>query len=225
MALLVLPLLGCSQESSPTTPDTDPDARPAPACDLGRAPQEDDPEVAADPVLFDVVDDTAVMTGTIGVDFPHRLCDLAGADPEVTTIEVADVPGSSTPGFEVLDGGRVARALGYTTIVPGDGQVESGGVDFFLAGAERIIEDAACLGVHSGDVDGVSLADLPRDDPEHDAYLDYFADMGIDEEFYWFTLEAAPPEGIHYLTPDEIERFGLVTGTPPTVDCPLPDDG
>ncbi len=70
----------------------------------------------------------------------------------------------------------------------------------------------------------VAAADLPRDDPEHAPYLEYFAAIGISPDFYWFTLEAAPPDGIHYLTPTEMVEFGVVTGTPPIRGCALPDD-
>ena len=31
-------------------------------------------------------------------------------------------------------------------------------------------------------------------------------------EFYFFTLEAAPFDSIHFMTPEEIARFGLETG-------------
>lgn len=218
-ASLTLLLTGCVAES-------DLEDLPA-ACDLGPAPAEPDPEVAADPVEFDVEGDTAAMVGTIGADFGQRICDLARDEPQVQTISLIDVPGSSTEENQTLDGGRAARALGFATVVPGDGQVESGGVDFFTSGTERTIADGGCLGVHATEIDDgngpVSAADLPRDHPEHQAYLDYFAEMGIPTDFYWFTLEAAPPAGIHYLTPEEIVEFDLVTTVPPTVPCQLPD--
>ena len=200
------------------------------SCPLDPAPAEPDPEVAEWPVEFEVVDeDTAVMTGTIGADFVHRVCDLAREQPAVTEVVLLDVPGQSTPGNETLEAGQVMRALGYTTLVPGDGQVESGGVDLFLAGEQRLIEDGGCLGVHSTEItygdEVISAADLPRDDPEHQPFLEYFEAMGIDPGFYWFTLSAAPAGGIHYLTPAEIEQWGLVTGPVPTVECPLPNEG
>jgi hypothetical protein len=168
------------------------------------------------------------MTGTIGADFVHRICDLAADRPAVAQIEMLDVPGSSTPGNEALQGGLVLRAEGYDTYLPGDGIVESGGVDVFLAGRERVVADGGCLGVHSTEIDlgdgPVAAADLPRDDPEHAAYLEYFDAIGVSQEFYWFTIEAAPPDGIHYLTPAEMVEFGVVTGPPPAQGCALADD-
>ncbi len=200
-----------------------------PTCDLGPVPEETDPEVAADPVAFDVSGEVAVMTGSIGADFVHRVCDLTSDAPAVAEVEMFDVPGSSTPGNETLAGGLVLRAAGMDTFLPADGRVESGGVDFFLAGEQRTVQDGGCLGVHSTEIDvgdgPVAAADLPRDDPEHQPFLEYFAALGIPTEFYWFTLEAAPPDGIHYLTPQEMVRFDVVTSAPPEQGCALPDEG
>ena len=35
--------------------------------------------------------------------------------------------------------------------------------------------------------------------------------MGIPEAFYWFTLEAAPPEGMHWMTEEEMKKYGIYT--------------
>ncbi len=44
--------------------------------------------------------------------------------------------------------------------------------------------------------------------------VDYYADMGIDEEFYWFTLDAASSDGIHWMTQDELSSYGLTNTEP-----------
>jgi hypothetical protein len=234
----LLLLAGCTAAEpdgdAPPQPTAEPEDASAgqlladPTCALGEPPEEPDAEVAQDPVAFQVVDGIAVMTGTIGADFVHRVCDLTAANPTVSEVEMLDVPGSSTPGNESLDGGLVLRAEGLDTVLPGDGIVESGGVDVFLAGNDRTVADGGCLGVHATEFDfgdgPLSAADLPRDDPEHAPYLEYFAAIGIPADFYWFTLAAAPPDGIHYLTPAEMAQFGVVTGAAPEQPCPLPDD-
>ena len=43
-------------------------------------------------------------------------------------------------------------------------------------------------------------------------FLEYYREMDVPEDFYWFTLDAAPPERIHWMSDDEILVFGLVTG-------------
>ncbi len=227
----VVILVACSEDDGAGAFDAladEPGALDDPGCDLGAAPSETDPEVADAPVTFDVQGDVAAMFGNIGADFVHRVCDLIGDNPEVTVVEVVDVPGSSTPGNETLEGGLVLNSSDLATIVASDGQVESGGVDFFMAGTTREVADGGCLGVHSTELDDgdgpIAAADLPRDDPEHEPFLDYYRQIGISEDFYWFTLSAAPPSGIHYLTPQEMERFGVTTGEPPQEPCDLPDD-
>ena len=67
------------------------------------------------------------------------------------------------------------------------------------------------LGVHSWGGDDFTGAELPRDDPAHDLYLDYYSEMGIPTEFYWFTLEAAPVEDVHFMTPEEIAQYKITT--------------
>lgn len=92
----------------------------------------------------------------------------------------------------------------------------SGGTDLLLSGARRIVECDVQVGVHSwasgrwifGLVNG---DELPRDDPAHRSYLDYYRDIGIPEAFYWFTLEAAPPDSIHWMNEDEMERYRIHT--------------
>lgn len=226
-ALVVL--AGCADGADGAAERVD---RPPPeACDaVDAAPDttaEPDPDVATDPIEFVVDGDTAVMSGNIGSDIVERTCALVADDPDLTTIELADVPGSSTEGNQTLDAGLVVHEAGLATVVPPEGQIESGAVDYFLAGGERTVADGGCLGVHATEIDDgdgpVSAADLPRDHPEHQPFLEYFRTIGVPEDFYWFTLSAAPPAGIHYLTPDEMVRFDVVTGEPPTVPCPLAD--
>lgn len=97
--------------------------------------------------------------------------------------------------------------------MPAEGFIASGAVDFFIAGARRTADVAggARLGVHTWGGDGFVGADLPRDHPDHRPYLDYYAEMGVPADFYWFTLEAAPLETVHIMTAEEVEFYGLLT--------------
>lgn len=52
---------------------------------------------------------------------------------------------------------------------------------------------------------------FPGDDPQHQLYLRYYSQMGIDAAFYWYTLDAADAQGMHYMTNDEIARYGVAT--------------
>jgi hypothetical protein len=81
----------------------------------------------------------------------------------------------------------------------------------FLAGTRRIIEPGACVGVHSWAAEDFTATDISRTSREHDRYLDYYNDVGIDPAFYWFTIKAAPAEGMHWMTPAEVDQYNVST--------------
>lgn len=89
--------------------------------------------------------------------------------------------------------------------------IASGGVDFFIAGTTRTIEPGAMVGVHAWSDGSTSAASLPGNDLQHRLFIDYYQSMGLPdpEGFYFFTINAASPEDIHYMTPNEIARYGL----------------
>lgn len=173
------------------------------------------PELDADPdgpAEFEVVGERAYMIGEIGSSTPDEVEDLIEDYPEVTTIVLVEVPGSGDDAAN-LEAARMVREAGLATHVPADGEIASGGVDFFLAGETRSFDDGARFGVHSwgtGDPD-FNAVDLDEDDPEHDTYLSYYEELGVDTEFYWFTIEAAPPLDIHWMTSAELTEFGFAT--------------
>lgn len=131
--------------------------------------------------------------------------------PDVDVVVLTHVPGSADD-MTNLALGRMLRAARYTTYLPAGALVASGGTDLFLAGAARIVERGAQVGVHSWDGDSGTAGDaLPRDALDHTLYLDYYRDIGIDEGFYWFTLQAAPPDGMHWMTENEMARYAVHT--------------
>ncbi|MBP0014588.1 MAG: hypothetical protein J7525_15925 [Roseofilum sp. SID3] len=152
-------------------------------------------------VAYGVIDRSAIST-----------FEMATKDnPAIKTLVLQWVPGSidDTANLELA---RMVRDMGFTTVVPEDGLVSSGGTDLFLAGVQRDIQQGACLGVHSwGDGDSLDGRDFPRDADVHQPYLDYYSDMGIPQDFYWFTLEKAPVDGMHWMLPSEIQQYMLET--------------
>lgn len=156
---------------------------------------------------------TAFLQGQLGSGTYAQLEYLLEAHPEVQTLVLEDVPGSLNDDMNLLTG-RMLRESGLHAVIPAGGVVASGGVALFVAAEERTIEPGARLGVHAWVIPGVELepASLSREHPAHRRYLDYFREYlehGV--EFYFFTLAAAPFEGVHWLDDVEIERFGLRT--------------
>ncbi|WP_205320046.1 hypothetical protein [Notoacmeibacter marinus] len=167
-----------------------------------------------DPVVFIADGDTLIVDGVVDERALHAFNEAIRQHPQTRSLTLAYVPGSADDDANLILA-RMVRSMGLDTIVPEGGLVSSGGTDLFLAGVNRRLAPSACIGVHSWDDDELGEgADLPRSDPIHRDYLRYYDDIGIDPEFYWFTLTAASADGMHWMTPDELARydFGEVDG-------------
>ncbi len=162
---------------------------------------------------FEVEGETAFMYGVIDHTTPEVVQALVDEHPEVTRIVMVDVPGSDDDPAN-LKASRLVRENGLTTVVPSNGVIASGGVDFFTAGKTRVVEACGKLGVHSWNEDGpdgeiILGNEVPRNHESHKMFLDFYREMGIPEEFYWFTLDAAPSQRIHWMSDEEIVLYGL----------------
>lgn len=135
---------------------------------------------------------------------------ILNADSGITTVVLENVPGSD----DVNDSfgiGRRIRAERLNTHIPAEGVVASGGTDIFIAGVGRTAEDGAYIGVHSwSDSDGVRGIDLPNSDQRHQPFIDYYQEMGLSSDFYFFAVRAASPELVHWMTDTEISQFSLI---------------
>ena len=156
---------------------------------------------------FEVDGRVARMSGVIGPSTPGRVLELIVESPDVQVIELVHVPGSMDDEAN-LRASRMLHRAGLRTRVAVDGEIASGGVDFFLAGHDRVVGTGGRLGVHSWATGGGETGrDLERSHPDHGMFLDFYRDVDVDPEFYWFTLEAAPADDIHWMTDEEVRRF------------------
>ncbi len=162
------------------------------------------------PLSFAIVDDRIIAIGEIDGASLDTFEDIIEDHPDIRTLVLQNI-GGSVDDVSNVEFSRVIREMGFTTVVPSDGLVASGGTDLFLAGTRRIIETGACIGVHSWAAEDFTATDLSRESAEHDRYLDYYDDIGIDPDFYWFTIEIAPADGMHWMTPKEITQYGVST--------------
>lgn len=171
--------------------------------------------IGAGTSTFELQGNQAIVRGELGSATFDQMTHLIEAHPEVDTLVLLDVPGSVNDEVNV-ETGRLVRAAGYTTHVPANGEIYSGGVDLFAAGATRTAEAGATIGVHAwccGD-DGESAHLIAQDDDAHAFQLAYFREMlgpDLGPAFYFFTLQAAPFESVDPMTPAELEYFDLVT--------------
>jgi hypothetical protein len=159
---------------------------------------------------FTVEDNKAYMEGVVSKKTINRVKALRADHPEVDTIVMVNVSGSIDD-VSNLVASRLVREAGYNIEDPEGGFIASGGVDFFCAGVKRSAHENSEIGVHSWAGAGVSNAnELPKDHPEHEKYIAYYKEMGIPEEFYWFTIQAAPASSMYNMTQEERVQYGLI---------------
>lgn len=155
--------------------------------------------------------DRLYVSGTLNALTYDEIQRQLAAHPELTTVVLEDIDGSIDDEVN-LQTGLLIHQAGLDTYVPEDGQIESGAVDLFCAGRNRIAERDAKIGVHSWAAeDGLEGGDLPQADPEHQPYVTYFETVSCPVSFYWFTLEAAPADGMHYMSEDELLAHSVAT--------------
>lgn len=182
-----------------------------------------------DPLNVSINGNEIIVSGVIDETTPDVLGTAIRENPNARSLVLLNVPGS-VDDLSNLKVARKVRASGLTTFIPADGMVASGGTDLFLAGTERKIEEGACLGVHSwagGTIFSLKQGkDFPKDDPEHQKYLTYYTEMGIPTDFYWYTLDAADAENMHWMTDVEIQKYrmGTVIAGPAQPHAPKCED-
>ena len=159
---------------------------------------------------FEIAGNTAIMTGDLTSSSPDVVARLLEDNPQLEWIELLDCPGS-TDDASAYVAARMIRNAGINTRVPADGDIASGAVDFFIAGVQRDVLAGGKVGVHSWSDGAIEGSEVSAGDPEHDLYLEFYAEMGIASDFYWFTLNAAPSDGLHYMTRDELQQYGLIS--------------
>lgn len=159
-------------------------------------------------------DTTLVMNGTIGSSTPKDWDDYIKAYPDTKHIIMKDCPGSEDDTAN-LEAARKVHQRGVSIHLPSAAVIASGAVDFFLAGVKRTRDEGSMIGVHSWSDGSKDATAFPVGDPEHQPYIDYYKEVGFSEEdakaFYYFTINAAPAAGIHYMTDAEIAQYKLLT--------------
>ncbi len=162
---------------------------------------------------LEIKDGEAILSGTLGTMSYPQVKSLIEQHPEIKTITFGKVDGSVNDPVN-MHTGRLIRNARLSTRVLSDSDIASGGVDIFCAGVERTIELGAKLGVHSWRGDTFTADQLPNDHPLHQHQIEYFEEMlgkGRGEEFYFYTLSAAPYAGVHYMAPSEMMNWTVGT--------------
>lgn len=175
---------------------------------------DDSPEtVSIAPFL--IVDDTTIrLNGVINSNTLDAFNEVIRQNPDTELLIFGNAPGSDNDDVNLQVGRRLYQ-LGLNTHVENNGEIASGAVDLFLAGRQRTLGSSVLVGVHSWADGDTEATDLPRNAPEHRLYIQYYQAVGFTsqwaEDFYFFTINAASADDIHWMTPAEIETYGITT--------------
>lgn len=164
---------------------------------------------------FHVSGTFAVAYGVIGSTTPAVVQDLINNYPAVTTIVMYACPGSEDDNAN-LQASLLLHNANYKMYLPVDGWVASGATDMFLAGSTRVVDATFDpVGVHSWSNGQNEATDFPVGHPFHQPYIDYYVNVGFTtqeaEDFYYFTIYAAPANGIHWMTNSEMNQYKIRT--------------
>jgi hypothetical protein len=173
---------------------------------------------SAGQLKFKVRDNIAYGYGTTNSRSGGVIKTLVRDHPQVDTLVFKSMPGTQDA-FTNLRIARHIRAAGLKTHLESGSYIASGAVDLFLGGAERTMECGALIGVHThyflaegGLVRGKSFHPGNTGYDSMKVHSEKFLkDMGIDPAFYLFAREAALPEELYYLTPEDIETYNILT--------------
>ena len=162
------------------------------------------------PATFNVVGHKAYVNGTLGKKASKAFDKILEAHPNIKTLVLQQIPGS------LNDEANVPMCIklhekGINTELEANSVIASGGVDLFIAGIKRTAKPGVKIGVHSWRDLKKDGSEYPKDHEGHKIFLDYFKKINFPVDFYWFTLEAAPGNDIHWMTREEMDQYGLVT--------------
>ena len=164
--------------------------------------------------VFKVIDDSTVeMNGEIGSSTLNDFNELIVLYPNISKINIKEVPGSGDDAVNLQVSAKVHQQ-NIATHLMDNGLIASGGVDFFLAGIKRTRANNTKIGVHSWAGDNVTATDFPVGHANHLPYINYYKSIGFADAdakaFYYFTINAAAANDIHWMTEEEIIKYKML---------------
>lgn len=166
--------------------------------------------------IFKVLENntTIEMNGTIDSSSLNNFNNLVMDFPNVNKINIINCDGSSDDQINLQLSLKVHQKRMNIHLLD-NGEIASGGVDFFLSGIQRTKGTNTGIGVHSWAGDNETATDFPVGHANHLPYINYYVSVGFTqqeaEDFYYFTINAAPADDIYWMTDAEIVQYKMVT--------------
>ena len=167
--------------------------------------------------IFSISNDkkAIVLDGAINSSALDKFKLLAKQNPKIARIEIVNCEGSINDDVN-LELAKYIYDNKYNIHLLDNGLIASGGTDLFLAGRKRSIGANTKIGVHSwAGRNNITALDFPVGHDNHLPYISYYVSVQFSqqeaENFYYFTINAAPANSIHWMTEVEIEQYNLIT--------------
>lgn len=158
------------------------------------------------------------LTGTIDPGAAQRFAEEIEQRGEYVTAVLLDSPGGAVD--DALEIGRLIRERGLNTEVENGGLCASSCPIIFASGQERLAGRVAAIGVHQvyaaalagSSLDALNIAGVAMADAQAVTarITRHLSEGGVDPALWLHALET-PPDRMYYLSPEEMERFALVT--------------
>lgn len=169
-------------------------------------------------VWFEVEWTTAYMYGKIDDRIYSTVRQLFSSHPSIEKIVMIYVPWSHDD-FKNFEAIQYIRRQDIVVEIWPKWFIASWWVDFLLAWTTRNIYAGASIGVHSWRYLWVSNANsLDKDDERHQPWLDFYDSIDMDQDYYWFVLDNATADEVHWLSPEELVRFDFTDELLPEKD-------
>ena len=165
--------------------------------------------------IFSVSGDrkTFVLNGVINSSALDEFKDLVANNPQVKQIDIVNCEGSINDDIN-LKLSQYIHENNFNIRLLKDGLIASGGTDLFLAGHKRTKEQNTKIGVHSWAGDNATATDFPKGHKYHLPYIKYYVSVGFTqqqaEDFYYFTINSASANDIHWMTSGEIKEYNIL---------------
>ena len=159
-------------------------------------------------------DTTIVVNGDMGSRVDNQLERLLDKYPNIRYVVMEECPGSRDD-EELFKAARMIHNRGFHIHLPSHAKIESGAVDFFLSGINRTMDEGAKIGVHAWSDGNSSATEYPVGHEEHQIYIDYYMSIGYSEQdaesLYFFIINAASPDDIHYMSIQEVNDYQILS--------------
>jgi len=159
---------------------------------------------------FEIKGSEIYMNGLINSQTYNQFVKIIEKNPQIKTIVEINMEGSIDDDT-MIKLAYYVRKKRLNTKLLSFSDINSGAVDLFLAWVERTMEQWAHIWVHSWSDNFKEAKDFPKSAKEHEQNRKYIEDMLWKDDFYWFTIYAAPANGIYEMSEEEIKKYGLLT--------------